>query len=731
MFLRLVKTFRFPAATLAGTACLLLPLHVCAQDTPAAPAAAQFDPSDVYFQGYLAARAAEQLEKDGDYTASWEKLEQARKLFGSVQRYYPNWKPEMVKGRAEKTSEAITQIRPKADEQKKKQQGAIAELEGGNRAKGDSDSSGQPPGMLEIDPLEARRLAQAEAEVKRLQQSLGESKPNPSDSRDTAHLREVERQRDLAQSQLRAAENTVQQLRSKLAGSPVENEMKSLGNRIEKLEQEKNAMAMALSQSRSEHMDAQAKIAMLEADLKVMKDKAAELRQKTVDQERDITSERDVASKVVAGQRRQIDALEKQLDGKNAELTKAHNRISGLEKELEQSKDAFTQLSGEREALVQERDQMAALLKLNEAGRIQELVEQNMSLAKNLREANEKVERLNLDNNVTKDDMTDALRDLAMAKSQINRLQQEKRGQDKRLADLENRLKGEEASLAAGSASSDPAEVDTLREIIRRQLRVQERRRQARDLLLEAVKQMGTQDQNLAQAIEMFDGQEVQLTPEEQKLIANKGVDGEFVSPFARDRATVGKATAGLNTEIEGWSRAAEKAFLAGRLLPTRELYQMIVDAHPGNASALCKLGVVHLKLKDPTAAVDTFRRAVELDETNSYALRMLGYSYMAKGDMGAAEENVKRSVDQAPDDAKSQTLMGNIEYRLGKISDAEAHFKAAINADPVSSEPYFNLALIYCGNNKLEEARNYYQQALERGALPDPNLEQRIDQQP
>ena len=46
---------------------------------------------------------------------------------------------------------------------------------------------------------------------------------------------------------------------------------------------------------------------------------------------------------------------------------------------------------------------MSALLKLNEDGRIQDLVQQNMGLAKNLREANEKVERLNLDNNSAKD----------------------------------------------------------------------------------------------------------------------------------------------------------------------------------------------------------------------------------------------------------------------------------------------------------------------------------------
>ena len=226
---------------------------------------------------------------------------------------------------------------------------------------------------------------------------------------------------------------------------------------------------------------------------------------------------------------------------------------------------------------------MAALLKLNEAGRIQELIEQNMSLAKNLREANEKVDRLNRESNADKDAITDALRDLAIAKSQINRLHQEKREQDKRLDELENRLKNEESDLASGKIAADPAEVEVLRDIIKRQLRVQERRRQARDLLVEAAKELGAKDERLAKAIELFDAQEIALSPEEQKLIADRQVDGEFVSPFARDRATVGQATDELNRDIAVFERTAEKSFVAGRLLPTRELYQMILEQHPGH----------------------------------------------------------------------------------------------------------------------------------------------------
>ncbi len=727
MFARIATHLRLPAARLASSVLLLTAAPSFAQAPPPIQPA-QFDPSDVYFQGYLAIRAAEQLEASGDFVAAAEKLEKARTLLEAVRRYYPAWKPEMVNGRSAQNTEAIAKIRPKADEQRRKNQNVVAELEGGVRKSGtltDPANGVIPPtpGILEVDPLATRRLAEAEAEVKRLREIAKAAKTlDAESSRDASRVREITRQRDAIQAQLNAAETDAKSLRAQLATRPVENEMKSLNQRIAGLEQEREAMAMALSQSRGAHTEALARNAILEADLKVM-------RQKHADLDRDLKAERDVANDVVTGQRSQLRALEKELARKSSELGKANERISGLINELQESRDAFAQIRTERDSLLQERDQMSALLKLNEDGRIQDLVQQNMGLAKNLREANEKVERLNLDNNSAKDDITDALRDLAIAKSQINKLHQEKRQQDTRLADLENRLKGEEAALSKGQVAANPEEVAVLRDIIQRQLRVQERRRQARDLLIEAVKEMGSKDERIAQAVKLFDGQEIELSPDEQRLIADKQVDGEFISPFAQDRATVGRNTAELNRDISVFERTAEKSFAAGRYLPTRELFQMIVEQHPGHIPALCKLGVVNLRLKDPAAAVETFRRAVELDANNPYAHRMLGFSFMSLGNLADAEKNVSQAVELSPADAKSQLLLGIIHNRLGRKNEAESHYKAAISADPILSEPYYNLALLCSRGKRLNEARDYYNQALERGAVPDPALEQRLAQ--
>ena len=122
--------------------------------------------------------------------------------------------------------------------------------------------------------------------------------------------------------------------------------------------------------------------------------------------------------------------MQKLLDAKSNELKDANQTIAQLQLELKQSKDAYLELRGERDALMMERDQMAALLQLGEEGRIKDLIDQNMGLAKKLRESKETLERMQKESHSDKDAITEALRDLAIAKSQINRLRQEKHKQE-------------------------------------------------------------------------------------------------------------------------------------------------------------------------------------------------------------------------------------------------------------------------------------------------------------
>jgi tetratricopeptide (TPR) repeat protein len=726
-------TLRF-AGTLVAAICLLAlaPAHIARGQGGVIEQAGRFDPSDVYFQGYLAARAAENFEAEGKHAEALGKYQEAQRMFDSVAKFFPEWKPEMVQGRAERNRESTAAVRQKAEEQQAENQRVVAELEGGQRVGGEwkpAVPQPRPQGILEVDPMAVRKLKEAEDEIARLRGLLDAANAGETAAaRNESRVRDLQRQRDDLQGRLRGVEAEAGALRARLAAAPVESQLTDLNRRIDDLEQERSAMGIALTQSRRSHTEAMAKIATLEADMGLLREETVKLRQREADLTRNLERERNVANDVVAGLRRQMQELNDKLTAKDGDLARANTTIASLTRELQESRDAYSELRDERDNLLRERDQMAALLQLNEGGRIDDLIDQNVGLDRQLREAAERVDILSRDNNATKDELTDARRDLAIAKAQIQRMRQEHAEQHKRIDEIRRQLRDEEHAIAV-NPSVDPAEANVLREIIHRHLRIQAHRRQSRDLLIDTVRERARDDENLARAIEVLEGSEIELTPDEQRIIADNQVDGEFISPFARDRKTVDGKMTGLNLELESFDRAATRAFTAGRYLPARELYEQMIELHPGHTPALCKLGVVQLRLEEPAAAADTFRRAAELEPSNAYAHRMLALALMTLGDLAAAREPANRSVEITPDDPVAQMMLGAVYFRLGETRDAEAHFKAAISADPMLSEPYFNLAVLHAREKRFDRAREHYNQALERGAVPDPALEKSLFQ--
>ena len=90
--------------------------------------------------------------------------------------------------------------------------------------------------------------------------------------------------------------------------------------------------------------------------------------------------------------------------------------------------------------------------------------------------------------------------------------------------------------------------------------------------------------------------------------------------------------------------------------------------------------------------------------------------------DLQNSRLSLQHAVDLDNDNAKAFVFLGNVAGREDHDDEAENHFKTAIQIDPTLSDPYYNLAVIYLRKGMKEEALQFYQEALKRGA--DPNLE-------
>lgn len=690
-----------------------------------APAQPNFDPADVYYQAWLFVREAETLQKQGRHAAALERLQRADAFFDSIHRFHPEWKKDMVGDRLSLTKSQIAKVQPLAAAEQKKQDIAVAEM---------VESGGETRSVTPIEPLpapktpvpkapsidvEVARTKALEAEVARLTKAL--SQPSNSASRDQSRVRDMERQRDDAQTRLNQAMADLQKLRNQLAMAPVQSDIDRLNARLNSLEQEKQAMGMALAQSREQQLQSQAKMQSLQADF-------AAARQQAADLQRNLEVERAKSNEITSAQLQQLQKLEQTLKQKDQQISQFHQQVATLQTQLQESREAFQELRTERDDLLRQRDHMSALLKLNETGRIQQLIEQNMSLAKELREAKERVDRLNQNQNQTNDQLAEALRDLAIAKSKIIGLQKEKQDQQQRLVDLEMQLKNHEKTLAQGEAAASKEEAETLREIIKRQLRVQERRKHAAHLLLQAAKkQMTSGNSDYDEALAMLTDQEVTLSEEEQKLLDARQVDGEIYSPFAGSKARVDAATTEMHQQIENYTKAAVRAFGSQRWQASREVLEMILDLHPGHIATMTKLGIVQLRLNDPAAAAQVLQMAVDNDESRPLSHRLLGLAFYKNGQFAEAEQSLVRALEIDPQDPASQTIMGNTLVRLKRPNEAEQAYLKAIKLNPQSTEALHNLALICQNAGRSQEAKRYYEEALQFGAQPNPELEAAI----
>ena len=688
----------FACGLIAATASLLL----CPPASAQVPGAGKVKPSDVYFQAWLVVREAETAAKEGRFLEAFNRYDKAKQLFDTVALSDPDFKPDLVKSRRDSTARAMTDIRDKALEQQNK----IASRTGELIERPNPVRPSRPD--LTIPRLSREEQQKVSALQRQISQYRGELGKARSD-------------RDANAVRLRQALKQLEQERDRVARAPVAGQLEELNQRISKVESERDAMFKALQKSRSEHQELQSELATAQADASAAQKRAAEL-------EKVINVQQATAKEVVEDLRRRLQDLKDTLAEKDKSYIALDARNAQLERQLEEAREEIRGLRDERNTLLAEREQMTALLKLNESERVQLLIKQNMDLGRDLKTARDRLKALHTDNNTTKDQLIEAKRDLAHAKGRIIDFQRENASQKNRLAALEDRIRkaGSELKQQLGGPSLDPRtrqEMEMLRDIIARQLRIQEHRRTAKAAVMTEIRKIGQENGPLVDNIHGLFEQELRLTAEESRLVEEFKIDDDFIFEDRPSRDQVAYASQGLQARVSIKDELARRAFSNGRFLAAREVFESILDEHPGHVETMLNLGVVHVKNDEVRLAISSFNDALVIRGDNlPFAHFMLGVCHYRLSDLPSSKLSLRRAIDLDKDNAKAWIFLGNVAGREERDDDAEAHFRAAIEIDPTLSDPYYNLAVIYLRQGNKEEALKYYREALKRGA--DPNLE-------
>jgi len=662
-----------------------------------------FEPSNVYFQAWLILREGEKSETAGKFLEAFNRYDKAKKLFDSVALYHPGFKADLVKTRQDSTAEAMGLIKDRALAEHQKLT---------RRSNGLAEGPNAP--ALRKDFVIPILSKEEQRKIEALQRQIGHY---------NSELQVARSDRDANAVRLRKALKELEGQRDRMARAPVASQLQDLNSRISKVERERDAMAGALRESRREHQQIQIKLGTAEADSAAAQERAAEL-QKLVE------VQQSASKQVVEGLRRQLKELRATVGEKDKQLSELQAHNADLDKQLQEARAEILDLRDERDALLAERDQMAALLKLNESERVRLLIKQNMELGRNLKTASDRLIEVHSDNNATQDDLIEATRDIAHAKGRLIDFQRENASQKNRLSKLEERLRhaGNDLETGLKNTAVDPRsreEMEMLRGIISRQLRVQEHRKLSKEAVMTEVRRMAEEDNILIPQLNGLFEQELRLTAEESELIKEFKIDEDFIFSDRPNRREFVNAGQELQQSIAIKDKVARRAYANERFLAAREVFESILAEHPGHVETILNLGVVHVKTSEIPRAIDSFNDAIVIRGENlPFAQFMLGVCHYRLGELQQSNTYLRKSLELENDNPQAYIFLGSVAGREMKHDEAEVHFKTAIRLDPTLAQPYYNLAVIYLDKGDKQEALKYYREALKRGADPDLKFE-------
>lgn len=719
----------------------LLAPPISAKEDPRA-----LDPSDVFFQAWLTIRDAEKLEKEGKFNDARLKYQQASKYYNVIARFHKNWKPHMVEARVKSTQDAIQKIESKAvDEIAQRNAKTQDFVEAGANKPDRSNNAGmgsghqiQPkPVVPSIKPVtpptsqvssyteainsgQQRQLATLQRDNQRLRDQLKQAKQS---AKHNAKLSETAEQQRLIKM-IATKDREIATIRDLLARAPLQADMDQLARKNRTLKTEIDITALSLKGTMDRLAKTQKEAQKYQEEAELAKRRAEEI-QKNMD------LQKTADNRVVRELRKELKSVTQMLETTRGELGKANSRIALMQRSLDQSKATITELTKERDTLRTERDHLANVLKQNDAQGVRKLITENMRLGRELKETSDRLEFLTKKNNVTQDELLEAKRDLAVAKTRIMRYQQERTRNTSRILSLESQLRDAEAALADAKNNPEKGanqeEVEILKETVKRLIAAQDRRRAAETILWDTYQNSKKIIPGIVEAFDDIRKAKVELTEEEKGLMVIRRPDSEFTSPQRVSPAHAQAHGSALEQDISDHNRLVKRFYVKGHYEAARQILADMDERFPGHFPTLCNRGVLELKTNHTIEATNIFSEAITMRENSSYAHYMLGLAHYQNQDFDAARNAFQHSLDLKPGDARAHFYLGTLAGVGRRYEQSESHLKEAISLDPTMAEAYFNLSFLYLRQGKNQESLEAYRKALNNGAQADLNHEKKL----
>ncbi len=502
---------------------------------------------------------------------------------------------------------------------------------------------------------------------------------------------------------------------------------KKLYNALAAAQEECRKMAVAYRELNAKYEDSQRQLTSARMEQQMYKDRYEQLQQQ-------VTTERSAGNEVVNSLTQQLAELEAKYRASEEARQKAEARITELESNLAQTQEELARVTRERDALKAENEQLRAIVELNSPEKTKALLDQNLTLDQQLKEALARIAELEGRAAGSDDERSVLQQQLDSARGEADRLRdemsgiyEENMGYRRRVSELTERLNNIEADLDKNAAQGpvDPAlaeENELLREVIAKQRRSLAMQEEGRKLLIETYKQLKNQDPATLSALQKLDEEStLDLTDAERRVMeaATKGNESESTKAVRE----------GL--QMQALADLASKAFTKGRYTAAEQLYRTLYDAQPDHVAGLVNLGTILLYRNKCEESLEFFSRATRLAPDLAISYFLAGVSYYRLDRLDEAARMFTRTIELDPGNAEAFFYLANIEGVSGQFDLALKHFAAALKLKPGLGDAHYNMARLYAELKQIPNAARAYDRAIQNGAEPDPEFEKYLRNHP
>ncbi len=164
----------------------------------------------------------------------------------------------------------------------------------------------------------------------------------------------------------------------------------------------------------------------------------------------------------------------------------------------------------------------------------------------------------------------------------------------------------------------------------------------------------------------------------------------------------------------QGYNNLGNALVAKGELQNAVASYRKALEIAPDNANVHNNLAVALLRQGKIDEAIGHYRQALKIDSAYAEASLNLGNALAMSGKLDEAIEQFRQALQNDPTFVPAHLSLGNTLAASGKLDQAVEHYRQALKIDPNHPNAHYSLGLALAGLGQMEEAIKELRRVLE-----------------